>query len=551
MGTTGRLWAVAFALVVSGCGEALISPGELGGDGAAQKPIGPPDKPPPGKVHICHRVPAANKSYTLALPPSAVAAHLAHGDTLGPCQHQNCASRDGDADGVNDCDDACAGTPAGQAVDATGCAALVLRVDAGPDVTVTEGDNVNARAFVEVVQGSTPSAFTWFWEQTGGEFAPFTFNGADFSLDTTGLVGAFRFRTSVSAAGQSASDEFSVEVLAPQVVHLAAGKWHNAALYNNGRVRTWGWGRDGQLGDGSMSRGNFDADAAAVHTIVVTQAGTAWSFGISALSSSALPRLVPGAMDVVRAAALPVGAALLQNDGSLLAFTGPNGSCLLGGATSVDADGNVSAIAVPGAPSNLVDVAAGAQHLIALDANGTAWVWGTRFGCAPRAVLGDVVAIAAGDTDMCLFVRGDGTAWGLGFNLHGQLGNGTTVSNYTTPRPVVGLTDVVDVAAGDRHSFFVTADGSLWAAGWNRYCQLGLEDEPTPAQMQFGTNILLPTEVDLHGVTAVAGGELHSVAVTDDGTVWAWGLNNVGQLHGDTLSLLPATVCAPMPVNLE
>jgi alpha-tubulin suppressor-like RCC1 family protein len=203
------------------------------------------------------------------------------------------------------------------------------------------------------------------------------------------------------------------------------------------------------------------------------------------------------------------------------------------------------------APPDLVEIATGGAHVVALDANGTAWVWGSRFGCSPRAVLTDVTAIAAGDTDLCLFVRSDGTAWGLGYNLHGQLGNGTTISNYTTPRLVSGLSDVVQVAAGERHSLFVTGDGSLFAAGWNRYCQLGLEDEPTPTEPQVGVAILSPVQVQLSDVVLVAGGDLHTVAVTGDGKVWGWGLNNVGQLHSGTLSVLPGTVCAPMEIEVD
>jgi len=60
--------------------------------------------------------------------------------------------------------------------------------------------------------------------------------------------------------------------------------------------------------------------------------------------------------------------------------------------------------------------------------------------------------------------------WAWGLNSYGQLGNGT-LSN--TNRPVPMTNNVVAVAAGQRHSLFVKADGSLWATGDNYYGQLG------------------------------------------------------------------------------
>ena len=52
----------------------------------------------------------------------------------------------------------------------------------------------------------------------------------------------------------------------------------------------------------------------------------------------------------------------------------------------------------------------------------------------------------------------------MGYNNYGQLGNGTT-SN--TNQPIIVAGNVVAVAAGYDHSLFVTADGTLWAMGYN------------------------------------------------------------------------------------
>ncbi len=201
-------------------------------------------------------------------------------------------------------------------------------------------------------------------------------------------------------------------------------------------------------------------------------------------------------------------------------------------------------IQIPDLPSSITAVSSGSHHTVALDAEGTAWVWGARFGCTPTAVMDNVTAVAAGESNHCLFLRSDGTAWAMGFNLHGQLGNGTTVSNFSTPTQVLDMADLIAVAAGDRHSLFLTSDGTLWGSGWNHDCQLGLgPDAPV--------DVTVPTPIDLEDVVHMAGGDGHSVAVLNDDSVWVWGHNGVGQLTRGTLSTLPTTVCTPMPIEFE
>ena len=159
-----------------------------------------------------------------------------------------------------------------------------------------------------------------------------------------------------------------------------------------------------------------------------------------------------------------------------------------------------------------------------MDADGAAWVW--SFGCTPRTVLDNVTAVAAGDSGHCLFLRGDGTAWSMGFNLHGQLGNGTRMTNYTTPSQVSGLTGVAAIAAGDWHSMFLKGDGTLRTCGWAQDGRLGLSDDELAAaggDLLYGKTV--PKQVGLTDDAAIGGGQIHSVAVRTDGTVWAWGHN--------------------------
>ncbi len=86
-------------------------------------------------------------------------------------------------------------------------------------------------------------------------------------------------------------------------------------------------------------------------------------------------------------------------------------------------------------------------------------------------VSSNVTAIAAGGY-FSLFLKNDGSLWGMGKNEHGQLGDGTTTSVYR-PEMIVS-NGVVAIAAGGGHSLFIKSDGSLWGMGYNNQGQLGI-----------------------------------------------------------------------------
>ncbi|HEX7610159.1 MAG TPA: IPT/TIG domain-containing protein [Solirubrobacteraceae bacterium] len=118
-------------------------------------------------------------------------------------------------------------------------------------------------------------------------------------------------------------------------------------------------------------------------------------------------------------------------------------------------------------------------------------------------------------------------AWGQ--NVFRQLGDGTVAASSNVPVQVVGLKFVTAVAAGDRHSLALLADGSVVAWGNNEYGQLG--DGLTNT-----SNV--PVAVSgVSGVKAISAGGNHSLALLSNGTVVAWGDNESGQLgNGSTIS---------------
>ncbi|MCW5983297.1 MAG: choice-of-anchor D domain-containing protein [Bryobacteraceae bacterium] len=113
-------------------------------------------------------------------------------------------------------------------------------------------------------------------------------------------------------------------------------------------------------------------------------------------------------------------------------------------------------------------------------------------------------------------------AWGS--NENGQLGNGLDANNDDQPVPgqVLVLENVAAIRGGANHSIALKNDGTVWAWGNNYYGQLG-------NGTNVGSNVPVPV-VGLAGIIAVSAGWNYNLALKNDGTVWAWGFNIAGQL---------------------
>ena len=118
-----------------------------------------------------------------------------------------------------------------------------------------------------------------------------------------------------------------------------------------------------------------------------------------------------------------------------------------------------------------------------------------------------------------------------GANSNGQLGDGTTTQR-STPVQVGNLTGITAIAAGSAHTLALKNDGTVWTWGANSN---GWGDGTTT---QRSTPVQVST---LISIIAVAAGQSHSVVLRNiptlinDGTVWAWGSNSNGQLGNGTI----------------
>ncbi|GAA0983647.1 hypothetical protein GCM10009555_055840 [Acrocarpospora macrocephala] len=299
------------------------------------------------------------------------------------------------------------------------------------------------------------------------------------------------------ATAPQASTPVAVDGAGHGFTKVSAGNGHSVAIGTFGTVWTWGNNNVGQLGDGTTQRrlspvrvqgliGVVDVAAGEDFTLAVTSNGAVWAWG-------------------------------------------NNYAGQLGDGTTQRRFSPVQATALSG----VTQVSAGMDFGLALRADGTVWGWGEnsigQLGLgtwtdqpfpAQLPTLTGVDKVDAGYYH-ALARRTDGTVWGWGYNWDGQVGDGTQISR---PLPVLVFSgNALDLSAGGLHSLAIRSDGRLFAWGDNTHGQLGIgttEGKLRPAKVRdLGLN-----------VRVVSAGYLHSLALLADGTAWASGDNEFGQL---------------------
>jgi alpha-tubulin suppressor-like RCC1 family protein len=318
---------------------------------------------------------------------------------------------------------------------------------------------------------------------------------------------------------------------------IAAGFYHACAILDQGQVRCWGYGAEGQLGYGNT---NFIGDNE-----------TPGSFGPVDLGAGRT------------AAAITAGGyhtcTILDNGRVRCWGLGSNGQLGYGNTRSVgdnETPGSVGPVDL-GAGRTAVAVAAGGYHTCAILDNGKVRCWGEgrqgQLGYGNQKDIGDnetpasvgavklgagrkAVAITAGIRHTCaLLDNGKVRCWGAGSS--GQLGYGNTktIGDHETPASVAPVKlgarrRAIAISASGRHSCAVLDNRTVRCWGTGKFGQLGygntrdIGDNENPGSVG-------PVKLGA-GRTAVAiqAGGRHTFALLDNGRVRSWGLASEGQL---------------------
>lgn len=361
----------------------------------------------------------------------------------------------------------------------------------------------------------------------------------------------YRLVASSGSLEEARSELFDVPAVF-RAVKVVAGNQHSCTLDADGRAWCWGSNASGQLGDGTN-----------VNRIRPTAVATDLRF-----------------------TALAAG-------GNRTCGLTAEGVLHCWGATQLNAlgagqNGDVPAPQAVALPSPVMQVGVGYMHVCALLQDGRAYCWGDNVQgmlgtgstetvvTAPEAVAGNLsfTSISVGYEAMC-GLTAEGAAYCWGWNLYGELGNGSRMEPRSTPSLVLGGHVFRELVAGGGPCHGETCgiddQGRTWCWGKNYQRSFDLPDGwvtvPTavegdpgfetilpaplmvcgitssdalycwgdPADGQLGngstTSVSTPTRVlPDHGVASVTLGWDHICAVTTDGETWCWGDNGYGQL---------------------
>jgi len=298
---------------------------------------------------------------------------------------------------------------------------------------------------------------------------------------------------------------------------VLAGEGHTVALRSDGTVWSWGDNGYGQLGRGTVDKG------------------------------SPIPTQVGNLSDIVAIAAeggasfLKTGHTVaLKSDGTVWTWgNNENGQLGLG---TTDKGSSVP-VQVPGL-SDVVAIAAGSLHTLALKSNGTVWAWGYNYygqlgngtkgsSSVPVQVTGlNAVTSISAQYLQSVAVRSDGTVWTWGSNFFGYLGYDTKGGSNPTPKQVPKLKGIVSVKQGHLFTVALAGNGTVWTWGSNLFGSLGIGSSGQEADFFEPQQVLYNKNPDrpLNSVVSISAGQGFALALLKDGSVWGWGANDSGQL---------------------
>jgi alpha-tubulin suppressor-like RCC1 family protein len=336
-------------------------------------------------------------------------------------------------------------------------------------------------------------------------------SGTSFILGNFTLkVKAFRSNVGDSAIASAAYSLTSA--LGPGAV--TTGGSHNVLATPDGRVYAWGNNSNGQIGNEATT----DRPTPTLLNTIT---------GVKAVASGLLHTLA------------------LTADGQVYSW-GSNGSGRLGNNSTVQSTRPVHVSTL----SNIIAIAAGDAHSLALTSDGHVFSWGLNGNgqlglgnsgsgtdqLVPTEIttLSSIVAIAAGDSQSFAVTSG-GQVYAWGANGNSRLGDGTTTQQNA---PVLlGLSNIVSIAAGQAHTLALTSAGRVYGWGANGNGQLGF----TPA-----TTVATPTLMSNFHVSTIAAGDNHSGAIRADGALVMWGNSPSGQVGSGVVT---ATISTPTVVT--
>jgi alpha-tubulin suppressor-like RCC1 family protein len=197
--------------------------------------------------------------------------------------------------------------------------------------------------------------------------------------------------------------------------------------------------------------------------------------------------------------------------------------------------------------TNWCFASSGGSNTSAVKTDGSLWTWGggacfvlgrgncTSNSCSPVREFTSSTnwcLVDVGQINSMSAIKQDGSLWSWGLNCCGKLGDGTTVTRSVPTIEFTSSTNWCSVSLASFHSAAVKTDGSLWAWGCGFRGALGTGSTANQCSPVREFN----SATDWKSVSA--GGELVTVALKNDNSLWIWGCTY--------LSALSSQVCSPV-----
>ena len=384
------------------------------------------------------------------------------------------------------------------------------------------------------------------------------------------------------------------DVSSAKIIAIEVGDNFSFAVDADGNLWAWGNNEFGQLGDGTKTTREegpnpyildffagkiiddnnrkrpvkitdnvVSVSAGYSHAMAVKTDGSLWAWGYDIFGEYGdekyefcFPIKI---MDDV--ASVSTGAnhtMIIKTDDSLWAW-GRNSEGQLGNGTITTRDNNNDSYTPIKIMDSIASVSVGYSYTMAIQKDGSLWAWGWNcYGqlgnggdgnetdsigrpvqTIPVKIMDDVASVSAGNYHT-MAIKSDESLWAWGWNYSGELGDGTAsgrddnfnIIDNNRNSPIKVMDSVVSVSAGRDHTMIIKTDGSLWAWGSNEHGLIGKASSSRPIGAAPARSAQLPIKI-MDSIASISTGK-HTLALKTDGSVWAWGYNDSGQLGDGT-----------------
>lgn len=361
---------------------------------------------------------------------------------------------------------------------------------------------------------------------------------------------------------------------------FSAGASFCLGVASNDTLYGWGYGSDGELGNGSTTKNNLtpmpvDLPAGVTvasltaghnHSLILGSNGYLYAWGINqagelgdgSTSESTVPVYVNHGGLSAPMLSGPVSASTLSINDSLVTWAAVSGASSYELQVSDNSGFSSMALDTMGLTGTSFDVRSMLGpvlnlattyywRVVAVNSNSGSYsaAWSLTTPGAPQT--SGLRLAAETNSHSSYFINAKDTLFAWGDNQYGQLGNGNMVNDsIATAMPFpTGVTGWKMVAAGQGHTVAIDNNDTLYAWGENNHGQLG---DGTTADTSLPVMVPLPS-----GVTSwksVAAGAFCTIAIGNNDSVYAWGQNSFGELGNGGTSDTSDPVLAPLPAGV-